>query len=1333
MNAPSLQNCIRVCAKTPSNVLAAICIVGSLFTGLTTLADDTNPHPFRPIAAAPSSEQFSGFAETLIGAPEFLDAAPIEFPGRQLPIIFYRAEPLGPKQETPPIQRVSFDSNVTFLKARNSNSTPMAAATDEATKPRTANEPPMPLADEAQKSTNPGNVTVIPSPPTTNAPASTTKPIPPNSPVVTIPAEIPATEVTPAESPTIAPAAPAITVEIIAAQRAAADQTPELTDEAKTQLNNSFQVATDSITQKLEIDKKIVELKAEKENGPAKIAEYRAMLSQSPPKSEPEFPPGATVAELDQLRLADDEKAADAKRNLETWDTKAKIRTEKKPQMPALIETTRKQLEEAEKTLLVDPPEGELPVLSAARRLAQESEVLLRRSQLELYRIEQIRYEALNEMFPLQRDVLTRAKNSADKRVELWKVVLAAARRDESARQAQEAREKLRNAHPTLRDLAEDNSRLTLRRKELQEFRQTKEKELTQANTTLAGVEEKFKKVTEKESRAGLTTAIGLLLRSQRSHLPDATNYRRQQYAAEQDIVRLQTEQMPLEDERNDLSDIESQVEASLSLVSVADAEDGELRQMTVELLTDRRHYLDDLLADYDSCLFTLGETDVTCRRLETTIREYESYIDERVLWIRSAPAVDTGLVKKTLTAIEDFISHRQWPMVWKFVVRDAQTYWPIYGLFLTGFIAISGLSRRMRRSVANLGEEAQKQMGSGIPLMLMATGLTIVMAAAWPLALWFAGWRLSFADLNLASALSVAFLFCAAALWLVDSFRKLCRRRGVAESFLDWPQPIVRSLHANLLLYVAGGIPLSFIVGVASTLDEGTSADSIGRLGIVSFCLLMAVMLRRIVRPSGAVIGDLLRSNPNSMMYRLRWIWYPFAVGSPLCLAALALMGYQYTAEQLMIRLQLTLVLSIVLVITYTMLMQWMLAAKRSLAMKQARARRAAAIAAAQRETEEDGSSTDPIPAFEPPQMDLSLLNQQMLRLVRGTACILFLTLGWAIWGQVLPALQVFSRIELWSVVVETTRQASESISAEPVVGNLTRVVPITLGNVLTAIIVFTVAILASRNLPGLLELAVLQRLPMDHGGRNAITTLCRYAFIFAGSIIACNLVGIAWGSVQWLVAALTVGLGFGLQAIFANFVSGLIILFERPVRIGDVVTIDGVTGAVSRIQIRATTITDWDRKEYIVPNKEFVTGKILNWTLSDKTNRIVVKVGVAYGTDTEMAIAMLQQIAEEHPLILADPAPVVGFEGFGDSSLDLILRCYLPNLDNRLKVVTQLHVTIDRRFKDAGIEIAFPQRDLHIRTMPPQFNLAEKTPQLPAETSEQPQTNVQQARRSA
>jgi potassium efflux system protein len=174
---------------------------------------------------------------------------------------------------------------------------------------------------------------------------------------------------------------------------------------------------------------------------------------------------------------------------------------------------------------------------------------------------------------------------------------------------------------------------------------------------------------------------------------------------------------------------------------------------------------------------------------------------------------------------------------------------------------------------------------------------------------------------------------------------------------------------------------------------------------------------------------------------------------------------------------------------------------------------------------------------------------------------------------------------------------------------------------------------------------------------------------------------------------------LAFGLQEIFANFVAGLILLFERPIRVGDVVTVDDISGVVSRIRIRATTITNWDRKEYVIPNKEFITGRMLNWTLSDKTNRIVINVGIAYGSDVDVAKELLLKTCTEHPLILDEPPTIVTFEGFGDNSLNLVVRTFLPDLDNRLPVIDALHTAIDKAFRQSGIEIAFPQRDLHLR----------------------------------
>jgi potassium efflux system protein len=175
-------------------------------------------------------------------------------------------------------------------------------------------------------------------------------------------------------------------------------------------------------------------------------------------------------------------------------------------------------------------------------------------------------------------------------------------------------------------------------------------------------------------------------------------------------------------------------------------------------------------------------------------------------------------------------------------------------------------------------------------------------------------------------------------------------------------------------------------------------------------------------------------------------------------------------------------------------------------------------------------------------------------------------------------------------------------------------------------------------------------------------------------------------------------VGLGFGLQEIFANFVSGIILLLERPVRVGDMVTVGEVTGKVSRIRIRATTITDFDLKELIIPNREFITGQLINWSLSDRKARVVIPVGVAYGSDTELARKTLLDVAAAEPDVLDDPEPTAFFLGFGASSLDFQLRVFIDDTDKLFLLRHRLHMAIDAAFREKGITIAFPQQDVHL-----------------------------------
>ena len=183
-------------------------------------------------------------------------------------------------------------------------------------------------------------------------------------------------------------------------------------------------------------------------------------------------------------------------------------------------------------------------------------------------------------------------------------------------------------------------------------------------------------------------------------------------------------------------------------------------------------------------------------------------------------------------------------------------------------------------------------------------------------------------------------------------------------------------------------------------------------------------------------------------------------------------------------------------------------------------------------------------------------------------------------------------------------------------------------------------------------------------------------------------------------VVLALTFGLAFGLQDIFANFISGLILLVERPIRVGDTVTIGEVRGTVARIQPRATIILDFDNRERLIPNKTVITGEVTNWTLSDSVTRIVIPVGVAYGSSTPRVFENLLRAAQDSTLVMTDPAPSVLFDGFGPGALDFKLRFYIPNRNVFIDALNDVHTRIDDLFRQQGIEIAFPQLDLHLRS---------------------------------
>ncbi len=252
---------------------------------------------------------------------------------------------------------------------------------------------------------------------------------------------------------------------------------------------------------------------------------------------------------------------------------------------------------------------------------------------------------------------------------------------------------------------------------------------------------------------------------------------------------------------------------------------------------------------------------------------------------------------------------------------------------------------------------------------------------------------------------------------------------------------------------------------------------------------------------------------------------------------------------------------------------------------------------------------------------------------------------------------------------------------------------------NLLAGMAAFIIVLVLVRSLQHFINRRILQQMRLDSGVRDSLTTAIGYIGLVIAALIAVTTTGVDLSGLAIIAGALSVGVGFGLQSIVNNFVSGLILLAERPIKVGDWVQVGAHEGIVQRISVRSTVIKTFSRASVIVPNSELISTSVVNWMHGDRKGRIELAVGVAYGSDIEKVREVLLQCAAEHEAVLQTPKPHVLFLDFGDSALAFELRCFVADVGRRLLVTSTLRFAIDKAFRDAGISIPFPQRDLHIK----------------------------------
>ncbi len=695
--------------------------------------------------------------------------------------------------------------------------------------------------------------------------------------------------------------------------------------------------------------------------------------------------------------------------------------------------------------------------------------------------------------------------------------------------------------------------------------------------------------------------------------------------------------------------------------------------------LAARKKILRAMSLDIDRCLVDiLIPSGVTLDQLSHIIDEYQQLIDTNLLWVRSDKPVRLSDVTRLLTVARQFEAQPIAVVATSFWTNvKARPYLATAFVLLTLALALS-YRLFIRRITALSGSLSGS---NAMRLWPTIQGVCYTICAALPVWLaltaisWFLGHyaepestESSFADALSATAL--VFL-------PLEILRQLIRPHGIATAHFGWPQLVIKPLGQAVRRF--GWIGLTLVFLATFLLLERYVHREVSALARIVFATLMifiASTLWKLLGLKSGVVAGLEATQPDSLLAKLTWIWRPLLIATPIFLAGLSLSGYAYAAGQLTISLYQTIWLAVAASVLQGIAERWLLVSKRRIALRQLKEQ-----VAIKEQAEASGAKAENLDVN---QMKLSAIDQQTHRLINASVIIvLFFGLIW-IWGPVLPALSFLDSIVLWQ---ETAPDG-------------TIVSTVALSNVLIALPTLLITFVLVRNTPGLLEALILQRLPLDNAARYAMNTLISYIFAFCGVIVVAGTLGLRWSSVQWLAAGLSVGLGFGLQEVVANFVCGLIVLFEQPIRVGDVVTIDTVTGIVSRIRMRATTVTTYDRQEFVIPNKDLITGRVINWTLSDSVNRSLVRVGVAYGTDTRRVGALLKEICHQTPHILKEPAPIITFDEFGDSTLNFAVRFYLASLDNRFATVNELHNAIAERFAEENIEIAFPQMDVHMKS---------------------------------
>lgn len=980
--------------------------------------------------------------------------------------------------------------------------------------------------------------------------------------------------------------------------------------------------------------------------------------------------PKLASGELNQRLLQTNSKLISLAAQLQQEQDLARAISDSLSLLPQQQTEARRVLNDVEQQLQGLPTPGS--TLEQAQATALQSEQSARRLKVEELDLAQLSANNRQELSRLRAELLKKCHDRADKEQQALRNQLNSMRQQEAEQAIEHTEmlaEKVGELPKSIGSQLQTNRELSTALNQQAHRMDLIASQQRQAASQTLQVRQALTTLREQAQWLDESPALGETLRAQVSRLPEMPKPQQ----LDSDMAQLRVQRLHFEDLMNKLPQLAQGAQDDGSRLTPAQ------HRILNAQLTTHRNLLNALLTGCDTQILELTKLKVANSQLEEAMNEIQEAAHRYLFWVADVSQItlsyplQVGLDLRRLVTLDTF---NQLTHALGMMLTSQETLILLFGaLMLVGF---SLSSRRhyhafLDRSSSRVGKVNQDHFS----LTLRNVFWSVLVALPLPV-LWAAlGYGLRHAwPYPVAVAIGDGVSATVPVLWVFMVCAHFARPQGLFVVHFGWPKQQVKRALRYYTLSIGMIVPLIMALISFDNYSEREFAGTLGRLCFLLLCVCLALVTSSLKRAGLPLYLDKHGAGDNVVN---RSLWNLMICAS-IVAAAAACLGHLATAQALLARLETSVSIWFLLLIIYHIIRRWMFIQRRRIAFERTKQRRAEMLAQRARNEEDLSQSQLNEVAAEVDEkvLDLDTISAQSLQLVRSILTLIALLSVILLWSELHSAFGFLENITLWDAT--STNQGIDSIQ------------PITLGAVLIAILVFIITTQMVRNLPALLELALLQHLDLTPGTGYAITTLTKYGLMLLGGLIGFSMIGIEWSKLQWLVAALGVGLGFGLQEIFANFISGLMILFEKQIRIGDTVTIRNLTGNITLINTRATTITDWDRKEIIVPNKAFITEQFVNWSLSDTVTRVVLSVPAPAEANIEQVTHILVQAARRCPLVLELPAPEAFLVDLQQGLPLFELRMHTAEMGHRMPLRHQVHALILEGYHAYGMELPFP-----------------------------------------